>query len=148
MNHEIWLDFVKKIQVWVTYLVTRSVNQLAIPDRRLNSRRVGRKKKEREDRKKLMWSFEWVNWCLLSCMIEIRNMLGPLHLCWFLAVGSFNTWLISSWEKNKSCYKLSNCQNKQLFSLKMTTSTILSEIVVILWICSSCNNIYFLLSLR
>ena len=91
----------QNIQVWVTYLVTRSVNQLAIPDRRLNSRRVGRKKKEKEDmKKKLMWSFEWVNWCLLSCMIEIRNMLGFLHLCWFLAVVPFNTWLISSWEEN------------------------------------------------
>ena len=33
----------------------------------------------------------------------------------------------------------------QLFSLKMTTSTILSEIAVI---CSGCNNIYFLLSFK
>ena len=122
----------QNIQVWVTYFVTRSVNQLAIPDSRLNSRRVGRKKKKIE--KKLMWSFEWVNWCLLSCMIEIRNMLGPLHLCWFFTVGPFNTWLISSREENKCCYKLSNWQNKQLFSLKMTASTILSEIVVILCI--------------
>ena len=35
-----------------------------------------------------------------------------------------------------------------IFPLKMTTSTFFSEIVVILCICSACNNIYFLLSLR
>ena len=36
----------------------------------------------------------------------------------------------------------------QLFSLKMTTLTILNNIDVILSICSAFNNIYFLLSLR
>ena len=36
----------------------------------------------------------------------------------------------------------------QLFSLKMTTSTTLREIDVILCICSACNSIYVLLSLR
>ena len=74
--------------------------------------------------------------------------LGPHFLCWISAVVPFNTWLISSWEENKCCYKLSKCTNWQLFSLKMTTSTILSEINLILYIFSVCNNIYFLLSLR
>ena len=37
--------------------------------------------------------------------------MGPLHLCWFWAVGPFNTWLISSWEKNDCSYKLRNWQN-------------------------------------
>ena len=32
----------------------------------------------------------------------------------------------------------------QLFSLKMTKSTILSEIDVILCVCSACNNVYSL----
>ena len=36
----------------------------------------------------------------------------------------------------------------QLFSLKMTTSTILGEIYLIFCICSACNNIYFHISLR
>ena len=35
--------------------------------------------------------------------------LGPLHLCWFLAHGQFNMRLISSWEENECCYKLSKC---------------------------------------
>ena len=44
--------------------------------------------------------------------------LGLLHLCWFLAVGPFNTRLIWSWEENKCCYKLSNWQNNNYFHSK------------------------------
>ena len=47
------------------------------------------------------------------------SILGFLHLCWFLAVGPFNTWLISSWEKNNYCYKLSNWQNDNYFHSKL-----------------------------
>ena len=36
----------------------------------------------------------------------------------------------------------------QLFLLKMTILNILSEIDVILCICSACNNTYFILSLK
>ena len=38
-------------------------------------------------------------------------ILGPHFPCWVLGVVLFNTWLISSWDKNKCCYKLSNWQN-------------------------------------
>ena len=37
---------------------------------------------------------------------------GPLYLCWFLDVGPFNTWLISSWEENLCCYKLNKAVTK------------------------------------
>ena len=67
---------------------------------------------------------------------------GSHFLCWISGVVLFNTWLISSWEENNRCYKLSNWQiDNYVFSLKMTTLTILC-----IW--SACNNIYFLLSLR
>ena len=73
-----------------------------------------------------------------------RMDLGPHFLCWILVVVPFNIWHISSWEENNCCYK--QLTKWQLFSFRMTTSTILSEIYVILCICSAC--IYFLLSLR
>ena len=85
---------------------------------------------------------------LTSEKFNQKDVLGPLFLCWFSGVVPFKMWLILGWEENK-CYKLSNYLTKwQLFSLKMTTSAILCEIDVILCICSSCNNIYFLISLR
>ena len=43
---------------------------------------------------------------------------GPHFLCWISGVVPFNTWLISSWEENKCCYKLSNWQNDNNFYLK------------------------------
>ena len=68
---------------------------------------------------------------------EITNLCWTkvLYICFGFWLLSFNTWLISNWEKNNYSYKLSKKQND--FSLKMTTSTILSEIVVILCICSA-----------
>ena len=35
-------------------------------------------------------------------------------LCWIFGVVPFNTWLISSWEKNYCCYKLSKWQNDNI----------------------------------
>ena len=32
---------------------------------------------------------------------ELQRVLDPLHLSWFRAVGSFNTWHISSWATDK-----------------------------------------------
>ena len=62
---------------------------------------------------------------------------GVLLLCQLLAIGSWITWFISSWDKNDWFYQLSNFvfyskwskwfENKFLFRVK---------IVVILWICS------------
>ena len=78
---------------------------------------------------------------------KLRANNGLLFLCWFLGVVPFNPWLISSWEENKCCSKLTRLQ---LFSLKMTTFTILSDIDVTFTLCncSACNNNYFFLSLR
>ena len=44
--------------------------------------------------------------------------LGPHFLCWILGVVSFNTWLISSWEENKCCYKLRKYTKWHLFHSK------------------------------
>ena len=67
---------------------------------------------------------------------------GHHFLCWLSGVVPFNTWLISSWEEKKLLLKADQLTKWQLFSLKVTTLTISSEIDVILCICSACNNIY------
>ena len=38
-------------------------------------------------------------------------VLDSHFLCWISGLAPFNTWLISSWEKNNFCYKLSTWQN-------------------------------------
>ena len=43
---------------------------------------------------------------------------GTLFLSWFLGVFPFNKWLISCWEENNYCYKLSNWQNDRYFHSK------------------------------
>ena len=68
---------------------------------------------------------------ILTCILHIY---GPHFLCWVSVVVPFNMLLISSWEGNKCC----QLTKWPVFSLKMTTSTILSETDVILWICSAC----------
>ena len=47
---------------------------------------------------------------------DFTQILGPLHLCWFLAVASWVTWFFSSWERKK----LSKFTKWQSFSLKKT----------------------------
>ena len=69
--------------------------------------------------------------------------LDPLHLCWFLAVGPFNTWLISSWEENKCCYKLSKCTKWQLFHSKLSKLSFRVIIVVILSVAQLVTTIIF-----
>ena len=49
---------------------------------------------------------------------------------------------------NKWTFQAEQLRKWLLLSLEMTTLTILSEIAVILCICSACNNRYFFLSLR
>ena len=44
---------------------------------------------------------------------------GPHFLCWITGVVPFNTWLISCWEENNCCYKLSNWQNDNYFHTKL-----------------------------
>ena len=43
-------------------------------------------------------------WNMFWCC-QLVNI-GALHLCQLLAVGSWITWFISSWDKNNCCYKL------------------------------------------
>ena len=57
---------------------------------------------------------------------------GPHFLCWILGVVSFNTWLISSWEENKCCYKLRKCRKWHLFLWKWLKLSFWVKIVVIL----------------
>ena len=57
------------------------------------------------------WLFQWT------------SIYGLLHLCWCFAVGPFSTWLISSSEENKCCYKLSNWQNENYFHSKWQLRT-------------------------
>ena len=52
-------------------------------------------------------------------------VLGPLHLCWFLTVGPFNTWRIFSWEENKCCYKLRKGTKWKLIPSKLSIVTIM-----------------------
>ena len=83
-------------------------------------------------------TFHGVGNCPLSKILAVK--IGALHLCYFWAVVLFNTWLISSWEENNSCNKLSNWQPRKP---KMTTLTIVSEINVILCICSALTTFIF-----
>ena len=57
--------------------------------------------------------------------------LGPLFLCWFLGVVPFKVWLISRWEENKCCYRLSKCTKWHLFHSKWMKLSFWVKIVVI-----------------
>ena len=57
---------------------------------------------------------------------------GPHFLCWISGVVPFNKWLISSWEENKCCYKLSKCTKGHLFHSKWPKLSFWVKIVVIL----------------
>ena len=74
--------------------------------------------------------------------------LGPHFLCWISGVVPFNTWLISNWEDNNCCYKLSKCTKWHLFHSISSKLSFWVKIVVILSVAQLCNNIYLLLSLR
>ena len=50
--------------------------------------------------------------------LDTQTELGPHYLCWIFGVVPSNTWLISSWEENNCCYKLSNWQNENYFHSK------------------------------
>ena len=64
----------------------------------------------------LIYSKKVWQWTLESCAL-LKDQ-GPHFLCWILGVVPFNTWLISSWEENNCCYKLSNWQNDNYFHSK------------------------------
>ena len=68
-----------------------------------------------------------------------------LHLCWFLAVGTFNIYV--TYLKLRRKKLLLQAEQLTKLQLYLLTMTFLSEIDVILCIYSACNNSYFLLSL-
>ena len=81
---------------------------------------------------------------IIACFAESAKV---LHICidfWLLAHLTHD---FSQAEK-KQLLQAEQLTKLPVFSFKMTNLTILSEIVIILWFCSACNNIYFLLSLR
>ena len=57
---------------------------------------------------------------------------GPQILCWTSGIVSFTMWLISSWEENKYCYKLSKCTKWHLFDSKWSKLWFWVKIVDIL----------------
>ena len=69
----------------------------------------------------------WKHWykVLIFC-VNFRSC--PIHL----ALVPFNTWLISSWEEAKCCYKLSKCTKWHKFYSKWSKLSIWVKIVVIL----------------
>ena len=76
-------------------------------------------------------------WVHCKCLLMTTHN-GPHFLCWISVVVPFNMWLISNSEDNNCCTSWA--------THRMTTLTILSEVDVILCICSTCNNNYVLLS--
>ena len=56
----------------------------------------------------------------------------PHFLCWISRVAPFNTWLISNWEENDCCYKLSKCTKWHLFHSNWSKLSFWVKIVVIL----------------
>ena len=97
--------------------------------------------------------FPWVSPCTLALIWTdfIHTYIWEENILWCgILVLIF---CVEFWELSQSTCDLSQAEKKIIVVTswatdKMTTSTILSEIDVILCICSACNNIYFLLSLR
>ena len=54
-----------------------------------------------------------------NIVVSVKRLFGPHFLCWISGVVPFNMWLISSWEENKCCYKLSKILKMTCISLKM-----------------------------
>ena len=72
-----------------------------------------------------------------------RSYFGPHFLCWISGVVPFNTWLISCWEKNKCCYKLSKCKKWHLFHSKRSKLSFWVKIVVILSVAQLVTTVIF-----
>ena len=74
--------------------------------------------------------------------------MSPHFLCWILGVVQLNTWLISSWEENICCYKMSKCTKWLLLHSKWSKVSFWVKIVVIFFRCSACNNSYLISQLE
>ena len=59
------------------------------------------------------------------------RIIGPHFLCWMLGVVPVNTWLVSSWEENKCCNKLSKCTKWHLLHSKWSKLSFWVKKVVI-----------------
>ena len=73
----------------------------------------------------------------------VQAILGPLFLSWFLAAVPFNTWLISSWEENKCCYKLRQSTKLHLFHSKWSELSFKVKIVDILSVAQLVTTVIF-----
>ena len=63
----------------------------------------------------------------LFCVPLFKVHNGSHFLCWISEIVSFNTWVISSWQENKCCFKLSKYIHKMTsMSLKLVEAVILS----------------------
>ena len=83
----------------------------------------------------IIWLFWICNWkCkYVICVIKIgiffnlRLKYGHHFLCWISGIVPFNIWLISSWEENECCYKMSKCTKWHMYiPIKMVELVILS----------------------
>ena len=69
--------------------------------------------------------------------------IGPHFLCWHFGVVPFNTWLISSWEETKCCYKLSKCSKWHLFHSNWSKLSFGVKKVVILSVAQLVTTVTF-----
>ena len=69
--------------------------------------------------------------------------LGPHFLCGISGVVQFTMWLISSWEENKCCYKLSKCTKWHLFQKQWSKLSFWVKIVVILSVAQLVTTVVF-----
>ena len=56
-------------------------------------------------KKSIVWVFVYTPSCVEVWIFCPSAVYSPNFLCGFSGVVQFNTWLISSWEENKCCYK-------------------------------------------
>ena len=71
---------------------------------------------------------------------------GCLHLCWFMSVGCWITWLISSWEEKNCCQSRANFKNDNYFHSSWQLLKFVSENNCHLVNLLRFDNSYFLLS--
>ena len=74
---------------------------------------------------------------------KFMSVLGFHFMCWMSGVVQFNNWLISSWEENKCCYKLSKCIKWHLFHSKWLKLSFWVKIVVILSVAQLVRTVIF-----
>ena len=82
-------------------------------------------------------------WCKKKVLALLWSSLSLPSLPFISGVVPFNTWLISSWEANKCCYKLSKCTKWHLFYSKWLKLSFWVKIVVILSVAQLVTTVIF-----